>query len=93
MREGRIHKFYYSGLCFPTSFQENNTMKNKKQTKEQKKELILDLLEKYQTLSTTYLASKIKSDKYRAETFLEELLKEKKIIMIKTLNNTFWELK
>ena len=58
-----------------------------------KKEQILDYLETMQTASTGNIANKIKSNSYKANDYLEELLKEKKVTRIQFGRLTFWELK
>ena len=58
-----------------------------------KKELILNILEKNPTISTARISHMIKADQYRTISLLEELLKEKKVIRIQTDKFTFWELK
>jgi len=58
-----------------------------------KKQRIITLLKKERKpLSTSKIAVKIKSNQWMAEKYLEALEEEKKIIKIKQLNSTYWEL-
>lgn len=64
-----------------------------KKEKINKKQIILDYLYDDGLTSTTKLASNIRSNYNDTMKLLEELLKEKKLTMLKTPLVTYWDLK
>ena len=58
-----------------------------------KKDAIIIFLKNIQTASTGRIASVIKSDQYRTNTLLNELLNQKKVRKIEMPNATYWEIR
>ena len=58
-----------------------------------KKKKILELLKREGELSTSRIAYTISSNQYRAEEFLEELNKEKKIEKRQGKSGVYWKIK